>query len=72
MCNHCTQDPRDRILQAERALWGLRTVLAELPPGSGIPAEGLGTLVAIIHDRLDSAAEAIQDFVPRSFDPKNA
>ena len=71
MCNRCTIDPRDRISQAERALWSLRSLVNHLPPGSDMPAEDLGPLLSLVHDHFDEAADAIQGYVPRDFDPKN-
>ena len=66
MCNRCSSDPRDAVGEAERALLGLRTLVNELPAGAQVHAEGLGGLLGLIHDRLDSASESLQDYIPRS------
>lgn len=65
MCNHCSSDPRDRISQAEQALWGLRTLMNQLPLGEDVSAQGVASIVALIHERLDGASTAIQSYVPR-------
>lgn len=71
MCNRCSEDPRDQIAHAELALWGLRTLVNHLPVDCGLSAEQLGGLLSLIHDRLDGAADAIQGYVPREFNPKD-
>ena len=65
MCNRCSSDPRDAIGEADRALFGLRLLVSELPPGADIPASGIGPLLALIHERLEGGAERIQSYVPR-------
>jgi hypothetical protein len=66
MCNHCSSDPRDRIAQAERALWGLRHLINQLEPGEELNAEGIGSIVTMIHEQLEGAATEVQTFVPRT------
>lgn len=65
MCNRCSSDPRDAVGEAERALLGLRTLVNQLPLGGDISATGLGELLGLIHDRLEPAAEKLQDYIPR-------
>ena len=66
MCNHCSPDPRDRIGEAERALWGLRSLVNQISPNGDISSEGIGAIIGLIHDRLDGAATDISDYVPRN------
>lgn len=66
MCNRCSRDPRDAIGEADRALFGLRVLLSELPPDADVPASGIGPLLALIHDRMEGAADQVQDYVPRN------
>ncbi|MBP9184279.1 MAG: hypothetical protein KBF78_14180 [Fuscovulum sp.] len=65
MCNAGRPDPRDAVGVAERALWGLRILIHELPPDADIPASGIGPILDLIHDRLDPAVDALQSYVPR-------
>lgn len=65
MCNHCSSDPRDQISQAEQALWGLRLLMSQLPPGEDVSAEGVASIIGLIHERLNGAATAIQSYRPR-------
>ncbi len=65
MCNRCSTDPRDAVGEAERALLGLRILVSELPPGTGADTSTLGALLGLIHDRLEPAAEKLQDYIPR-------
>lgn len=65
MCNRCNEDPRDDIAFAEEALGGLARLLCELPNNADVPARSLTPLLRIIHDRLDGATTAIQNYVSR-------
>lgn len=66
MCDRCSQDPRDAIGEAERALLGLRFLLNGLPPRSEVSVEDVAAIIDLIHDRLDGAAAAINGYVPRA------
>ena len=59
MCDP-TPDPRDAAGAAERALFGLRRLLNELPPSHDLSAECIAPLVELIHDRLEPAVDALQ------------
>lgn len=65
MCNRCNQDPRDSIGEAEQALAGLSILLSELGPNGHIRAVDIAPLVGLIHERLEGATDAIQNYVPR-------
>lgn len=65
MCNHCSTDPRDAIGEADRALFGLCLLVSELPPDADIPASGIGPLLSLIRNRMEGAADRIQNYVPR-------
>ena len=66
MCNRCSDDPRDGVAQAEAALAGLRLLINELPADADLQARNLGPIIDLIHDRLDPAVTALQDFAPRN------
>lgn len=70
MCNHCSTDPRDKIYAAERALLGLRLLLAQLPASADVQAEPLSALVGLVHDQLEVAALQIEGYAPRDPDPR--
>lgn len=65
MCNHCSPDPRDAVGQAGDALLGLSILINELPADSSVDVRGLGAILGLIHDRLNPAADKLQDYVPR-------
>lgn len=64
MCEHGPiTDPRDDIMDAEAAIWGLASLLtanSEHVDGSGVAA-----LLRLIHDRLGPAAREIQVYQPK-------
>lgn len=59
------EDPRDSIAHAEAALCGLRVLLSQQPNHESIGTHDMAALLAVIHDRMAPAAEAIQKYVPR-------
>lgn len=65
MCNRCNEDPRDNIIDAERALAGLSIMLSELGDNSQVRAADVAPILSLIIDRMDGAAIAIQGYVPR-------
>ncbi|MFN3973431.1 MAG: hypothetical protein ACK4L4_19105 [Gemmobacter sp.] len=65
MCNSCSQDPRDALAEAETALCGLRVLLNQQPLSESVAAHDVAALVALVHDRMRPAVDAIQSYVPR-------
>lgn len=65
MCNKCNEDPRENIDDAEKALAGLSILLSELGSNGHIRAVDIAPLVGLIHERLEGATDAIQNYVPR-------
>lgn len=61
-------DPRDQVMFAAKALRGLHAILQDRAAPCYGDAE-LPYLVEMIADKLDPAAEALQGFVPRDFNP---
>ena len=57
-------DPRDQVIYATKALRGLHAILQDRPAPCYGDAE-LPYLVELIVERLEPAAEALQDYVPR-------
>jgi hypothetical protein len=68
MFSPSSQDPRDAIGQASRALRGLQILLSDRPFVVAGDAE-LPNLVGLIADRLEPAAHEIRDYVPRDWTP---
>ena len=66
VCNHCSQDPRDALGEAEAALMGLCIMLNQQPRDESIGAHDVAAVLRVIHDRLRPAVDAIQNYVPRT------
>jgi hypothetical protein len=66
MSNRPEVDPRDAAYQAERALLGLRLLVGMAPTDDDIPVSALSPLLDIIHDRLEPAIDALQNYLPRT------
>lgn len=64
MCDRCP-DPIVAVETSERALSGLAMLVADLPPGTDIPAEGIGPLIDLIRDRLRPTVAALQGYERR-------
>ena len=71
MCNQCTADPRDALVDGSTALRGLHQLLSDRPHVVAGDAE-LPKLVELIIDRLEPAVAAMQDYVPRNWTPPAA
>lgn len=65
MCSPTTPDPRDQIGYAESALFGLRMLLAELPPDADIPVKHIQPIVSLIHECFEPAVRAMVNYIPR-------
>ena len=69
MCNHCTSDPRDDLVYGTKALMGIRDLVSDVNRGGNgfertRPAK-LSELLDIVGDRIQQAADKLQDYVPR-------
>jgi hypothetical protein len=60
------EDPRDQASTASLALGGLRTLIHLVPYDEDIPANAIGPLVDLIHDRLEPAVVDLQAYVSRN------
>lgn len=58
-----TPDPRDAADEAANALCGLAILVGDAD--GSLPARYLASLLLLIHDRLEPATRALQDYVPR-------
>lgn len=71
MCTDPAADPRDEILYGVRALRGLCDLVGEAGrAGSRFDLAGpveMGELLDMLATRLEGAARAVQDYVPRNF-----
>lgn len=74
MCNHCTADPRDDLVYGTKALMGIRDLVSDVNMGGNgfertRPGE-LAELLDIVGDRIQRAADKLQDYVPRGDMPQ--
>ena len=73
MCNHCSSDPRDDLVYGSKALGAIRDLVSDVKMGGhGFertgPAE-LSELLDIVGERIQKAADRLQDYVPRDGKP---
>ncbi|WP_297772727.1 hypothetical protein [uncultured Roseovarius sp.] len=56
-------DPRDELHEATMALWGVVNLLSLCD--EPVERRGMEYILRTIHDRLEPASEALQDFRPQ-------
>lgn len=55
-------DPRDAVMEAELALWGVVDLLTE--QSRHVDRSGIEAILRLIHERLEPAARSLQDYRP--------
>ena len=69
MCRNSTSDPRDDLVYGTKALSGICSLVADIHQSGAnfertSPAE-LSELLDIVRDRIQGAADKLEDYVPR-------
>jgi hypothetical protein len=66
MCEHGPiTDPRDDIMDAEAAIWGLASLLTEHSNSENVDGSGVAALLRLFHYRLGPAAREVQGYQPK-------
>ena len=57
------EDPRDMVFEATIALWGVVNLLSMCD--EPVDRRGIEYMLRLIHDKMEPAATALNDYVPR-------